>query len=116
MSCIQEFQASLDQGQGKLRATSDQAHKVLPNTAQPGCDAIKQQLKTFQQDYDALATQATDTRGNLESLLNSWNSFNRSLDQVSTWLKETEVRSKSDSGLKSDLAEKKAHLEKFKAR
>ena len=87
---------------------------MLPNTSPAGCVVVREQLDTYHEEFERLKAIMVDAKVEMESLLSSWINFDRAFEQFNIWLKETEVRVKSDSGLKGDLAEKKAHLEKTK--
>ena len=50
----------------------------------------------------------------MESMISNWSNFDRTFEQLNQWVKETEMRVKTDSGVRADLVEKKAHLEKLK--
>ena len=94
--------------------TSDLADRVLPNTNSKGCQSIRDQLDQFKTEYEKLKSSILEAKIALETTISNWMGFDRSFEQLNLWVKETEMRVKSDSDLKADLAEKKAQLEKFK--
>lgn len=50
----------------------------------------------------------------MEIMISNWSNFDRNFEQLNQWVKETEMRVKTDASVKADLAEKKAHLEKMR--
>ena len=75
---------------------------------------IRDQLESYREQYEKLKLDILDAKIDMEAILSCWITFERAFEQLNIWLKETEVRLKSDSDLKADLAEKKALLEKIK--
>ena len=56
----------------------------------------------------------TDTRVNLDRGIDHWSGLERNLEQFQQWIRETEMRVSADAELKTDLAEKKAYLDKMR--
>ena len=88
----------------------------MANTNQDGTDIIREQLDVYKTEYERLRAGLSEANSDLESTLTHWSTFDQTYDQLSAWVKDTEVKLKSDSDPKGDLAEKKAHLEKVKVR
>ena len=97
-----------------MHCAIDQGEKVQPQTNAAGCQIIRDQLESYRERFDKLKSDILDAKIDMEAILSCWVTFERAFEQLNIWLKETEVRLKSDSDPKADLAEKKALLEKIK--
>ena len=92
----------------------DTGEKVVPNTNEEGTFFIKEQIHLFRTEYDRLRSGVLEAKSDLESTLTQWSSFDHACAQLSGWLREVEVKLRSDTDAKSGLAEKKGHLEKVR--
>ena len=55
-------------------------------------------------------------RSKLEQCMSQWQDYDGLYDNLSKWVKDTEVKVRNESGLKPDLPAKEAQLEAFKVR
>ena len=108
--------SQVDLGSGKLRSTSDLADKVIPALSTSGSREIRENLEHSRKRLDDLKKGLASSKAELETSIGQLTQFERSLQQLSNWVKDTEIQVRSDTDLKTDLPEKKAHMEKFKVR
>ena len=104
----------VDFGSGKLRSTSDLADKVIPTLSTQGSREIRENLEQSRTRLDQIKKDLASTKVGLENSISQLTQFERSLQQLSNWVKDTEIQVRSDTDLKTDLPEKKAHMEKFR--
>ena len=115
MTLFQDLQTSLDQGQGQLRSLVDIGERTIQHTSETGAKEIEEQLGLLKAEYQRLRDSLGEARNDLELAHTQWNSFDNAHSQLSTWIKEVEGKLRSDvAGNKTDLAEKKAQVEKVK--
>lgn len=111
---LQAIQAAMDQGHNHLRALLESSERVLPNTNQRGCLAIKQETENAKLDYENLLTDVSQAKRSLESALTQWGDFDRLYDHFNNWLGDVEAKVKANPELRADLPEKRSSLEKNK--
>jgi regulator of replication initiation timing len=97
-----------------LRSTSDLGDKVIPHTSSAGAREIHDNIEQQKSALDSLKQDTAAVKLQLENSITHWVAYQRSYEQLGQWLKDTEVKVKADGETKSDLAEKKAYLEKIK--
>ena len=97
-----------------MKLTSDLGDKVIPHLTSASAREVRQQLELNKNDVDNLKQDLNKTKVRLESSLAEWAIFERSYEVLSTWVADTERRLASDTEPKTDLAEKRAQLDKFK--
>ena len=100
----------------KLHSTDEHAKRMLANTSQAGCALTRDQLEDFHRGYERLKSSLTNVKQELEVTFSRWTDFEQMFDELNAWIKDTEMRMTSDAELKTDILEKKAHLEKMKVR
>ena len=110
------MQVSLDQGHAKLRSVTDQSERTQPNTSLPGAQTVQDQTEAFKLEYEKLQAGMSEGKVCLETALSQWGNFDDSYSQLNSWIKETEMRLRSEPDVKADLSEKKAQFEKCKVR
>lgn len=104
----------MDHGSGRLKAVFDQADRILPATSSEGSTDIKEQLNVFSTDYDRLKSSVLEAKNDLETTLSQWSSFDYSCELLNQWIKEVEVKLRSDREPMNDLVEKRSCLEKVR--
>ncbi|XP_070578811.1 nesprin-1-like isoform X2 [Ptychodera flava] len=112
---VQELLSKRHQGQSKLNNLTECASDVMPHTAPGGQDQIRNEIDSLQKEWADLIAQMQETRGNLDSSLERWNSFEDRYDQLAKWVREVEETLRSASELQPGLGEKKSQLERYKA-
>ena len=104
----------MEHGEAKLHSTDEHAKRMLARTSQAGCAVTRDQLEDFHQKYENLKLSLTSTKQQLEMTFSRWTELEQLFDELNAWIKDAEMRMTSDSELKTDVSEKKAHLEKMK--
>ena len=108
------MRSSLEHGETKLHSADEHAKRMLANTSQTGCALTRDQLEDFHHGYERLKSSLTNVKQELEVTFSRWTDFEQMFDELNAWIKDTEMRMTSDAELKTDISEKKAHLEKIK--
>ena len=102
-----------EEGQSLVHAAHTWGDKAMNTSSLEGREAIRHQLQSLQQQWDAFISSISDTRSTLETCLLQWSDYDDSNDQIQRWLKDMERRLQ-DSEPRVDLSEKKAQLQKVK--
>ena len=87
---------------------------MYPDTAPPGRDKIRQQLRTAKDVWDSLQGDAAEISRRLDAQLDQWSAYSDSHAQLEKWLLEVDTWLDTDAGLKDTLPEKKAQLQNCK--
>ena len=112
----QALLAAKNRGLDKLNAAIEEGEKLYPDTAPPGRDKIRQQLRTAKDVWDSLMGDLTEISRRLDTQRDQWSAYLDSSDQVERWLLEVETWLDADDGLKDGLSEKKTKLQNCKVR
>ncbi|KAF5292003.1 hypothetical protein FQA39_LY14120 [Lamprigera yunnana] len=119
---IQELLHRREEGQNLVHATVNNGEKVLRNTRSDGREAINNELKQLQSDWDKLVKKMSTAKVHLETALLQWADYDSSYNQLQQWITDREAklqqvseqkveRTKGPSGLNSlPIGERKATL------
>ena len=112
----QELSQDKDTGYAKLTQAVESGEKLYPHTASTGREAIRQEVRSLKQDWDALFDNVMSEQRHLEVSLVQWTSFQESSHQLEAWLSGMEAQLKGDLPLVATLEEKKAQLQTYRVR
>ena len=112
--CLQALLAVKNRGLDKLNSAIEEGEKLYPDTAPPGRDKIRQQLRTAKDVWDSLMSDLGEISRRLDAQRDQWSAYQDSSDQVERWLLEVETWLDADAGLKDGLSEKKTKLQNCK--
>lgn len=110
---VQELSITKDEGQGLLQAATMWANKCMSGWLPDRRQAVQGQVRELQARWERLLAQLADTRAIVEGGVAQWQEARDSCEQVMRWLKDMERRL-ADAEPRSDLAEKRALLQKVK--
>lgn len=119
---IQELLQRREEGQNLVHATINNGEKVLRNTRSDGREAINNEIKELQTEWDRLVKKMSTAKVNLETALLQWADYDSSYNQLRQWITDREaklqqvceqkvVAKKGQTGLSSlPIGERKANL------
>lgn len=119
---IQDLINRREDGQNLVHATVNCGEKVLRNTRSDGRDAINNEIKEVQNDWERIVKKMSTVKVNLETALLQWADYDSSYNQLQQWISEREaklqqvtepkaVKSKGQGGLSAlPIGERKATL------
>ena len=119
---IQGLMHRREEGQNLIHATINLGEKVLRNTRSDGREAINNEIKELQAEWDRLVKKMSTAKVNLETNLLQWADYDSSYNQLRQWITDREaklqqvceqkvVAKKGHTGLSSlPIGERKANL------
>ncbi|KAK7104412.1 hypothetical protein V1264_019133 [Littorina saxatilis] len=114
LSKVQDLLAEKEEGMHMLQIALDNLQMVLPNTSVAGRDAMRRDMQTLQQEYDALSGRLLEARSQQEGMLAQWTVYDDSLGQLVRWLQDLENQVAAESASQNTMQEKKLQLERVK--
>ncbi|XP_074648980.1 muscle-specific protein 300 kDa-like isoform X3 [Tubulanus polymorphus] len=112
---VQRLQAEKEIGLSKLNSAVEFGEKLYPDTASPGRDKIRQDLRTAKEDWDHLLNSMNDAQRKFESFLNQLENYSETQEQLLKWISDTEYVLQSELEPKNTLAEKREQLHTHRA-
>ena len=97
-----------------MNSACELAEKIGQRSTPQNKKAVEDQVAKLKNSWDKLNKDINTCSGALEGALTRWNEFNDVHKNLSRWLSDTENLLLAELTVKSDLAEKKTQLEKFK--
>lgn len=120
---IQELNQRREEGQNLIHATVNCGEKVLRNTRSDGKEAINNELKEIQSDWERVVKKMSTVKVHLETALLQWADYDSSYSQLQQWITDREAKlqqvseqkvlkiNKTQTGLSSlPIGERKATL------
>lgn len=118
---IQELIRNREVGQNLVHTAINNGEKVVRNTRSDGRDAINNEMKELQNDWDRLVKKMSTAKVQLETNLLQWADYSSSYSQLQQWISDREAKlqqaceqkinkSKGQPRLSSGLSERKANL------
>ncbi|XP_064211053.1 muscle-specific protein 300 kDa isoform X18 [Tribolium castaneum] len=120
---IQELIQRREEGQNLIHATVNCGEKVLRSTRSDGREAINNELKEIQGDWDRIVKKMSTVKVHLETALLQWADYDSSYSQLQQWITDREAKlqqvseqkvvktKKTQTGLSSlPIGERKATL------
>ncbi|KAG5889989.1 hypothetical protein JTB14_035905 [Gonioctena quinquepunctata] len=89
---IQDLIQRREEGQNLVHATVNCGEKVLRNTRSDGREAINNELKEIQSDWDRIAKKMSTAKVNLETALLQWADYDSSYTQLQQWITDREAK------------------------
>ncbi len=99
-----------------MDSASEVGNNVLPLTAQPGQEAIQQQLKKAQNDLDKLNASLLDSKTRLDELADRWQGYGDAQKQLTDWVKALEEKLGTGLELQPNLEAKREQAQQYKVR
>ncbi|XP_064624000.1 muscle-specific protein 300 kDa-like isoform X3 [Lineus longissimus] len=114
LATINELLANLRDGEGKTELLAEKA-RLLKSVLPPEKAAlINEQTLSCQDNWKEFVDSLKATKTELEGAMDQFKEYDALNEDLSQWLKDTEMTVRSDSNLKPDLKSKQEQLEKFK--
>lgn len=118
---IQNLIRDREVGQNLVHTAINNGEKVVRNTRSDGRDAINNEMKDLQNDWDRLVKKMSTAKVQLETNLLQWADYSSSYSQLQQWIADRESKlqqaceqkvnkSKGAPRLSSGLSERKANL------
>ena len=105
----------MNQGQSKLKTSTDLGELLYSRTSPEGCHIIQDQLAALRRDYDLLSTRLTSTKNVVGKAKNNLSELSKAHETLNKWIGASEMELKAMSvTTKRNLNEKKIGLEKLK--
>lgn len=89
---IQELLQKREEGQNLVHSTVNCGEKVLRNTRSDGREAINNELKEIQSDWERIVKKLSTTKVNLETALLQWADYDSSYNQLQQWITDREAK------------------------
>lgn len=89
---IQELIDRREQGQNLVHATVNSGEKVLRNTRSDGKDAINNEIKEIQNEWERLVKKMSTAKVHLETSLLQWADYDSSYSQLQQWITDREAK------------------------
>ncbi|XP_074030429.1 muscle-specific protein 300 kDa isoform X10 [Leptinotarsa decemlineata] len=89
---IQQLIQKREEGQNLVHTTVNCGEKVLRNTRSDGREAINNELKEIQGDWDRIAKKMSTAKVNLETALLQWADYDSSYTQLQQWITDREAK------------------------
>ena len=87
---------------------------MLPLTAQPGQETIKQQLQKAMQDLEGLTVNLLDSKHRLDEVADKWQGYDDVQNELADWVKALEEKLDKGLELQPDLEAKRRQTQQFK--
>lgn len=89
---VQDLMKQRETAQNLVHSTVSWGEKTLRNTRSDGRDAINNQLRELQADWDKLVKKLSTTKVNLETSMLQWADYNSSYTNLQQWISEREAK------------------------
>ncbi|VEN42511.1 unnamed protein product, partial [Callosobruchus maculatus] len=89
---IQELIQRREEGQSLVHATVNCGEKVLRNTRSDGREAINNELKEIQSDWERIVKKMSTSKVHLETALLQWADYDSSYNQLQQWITDREAK------------------------
>lgn len=96
-----------------LNNTIDLGEKLYPSTSTEGKEIINTQIQELQHALEALFDAINNSHRDLKSKKDRWTGFDERVENISSWLKEAELKIPQEIELKASLEEKRAQLQVY---
>ncbi|KAG1668688.1 Nesprin-1 [Nymphon striatum] len=102
-------------GQELMNVAVSKAEALCPSISVEERENVRSDVRKLRDEWDSISKDLKDIRKALETSLIDWNSFDQTLDQVSSWLDHIKSQGNFENVLKPTLVEKKQLLHHIKA-
>lgn len=119
---IQDLIRNRELGQNLVHTAINNGEKIIRNTRSDGREAINNEMKELQTDWDRLVKKMSTAKVQLETNLLQWADYSSSYSQLQQWITDREAKlqqaceqkiiksQRGQPGLSSGLSERKANL------
>lgn len=83
---LQALLAEHEQSEHRLAGLSAVAERLLSDTAAPGRERVRQEMRTVRERWDALGEQLKEQRKRQDAVSQQWSQFQEALQQTLAWL------------------------------
>lgn len=98
----------------KFTQALEQGEKLLPQTATPGREEVRQELRDLREQWEAHQDNLAQLDRSLQALLAQWAAYEDRHQQMTSWLASTQASLTQASHPQTSLLEKKAALQHYK--
>uniref|UniRef100_A0A8D8Q2T6 Nesprin-1 n=1 Tax=Cacopsylla melanoneura TaxID=428564 RepID=A0A8D8Q2T6_9HEMI len=103
-----------NKGDELLQTCAIKLDQTLKTTAEPGHEALKSELEHLKKLWNDFLMKCNDSCDKLKEQFCSWNQLENEIEELNTWVKDTESKIKEQS-LKNSKQAKQDHLVKMKS-
>lgn len=111
---VQELQGQLSEGREKCDKAVEAGERLYKDTATEGRETIRKELRVLREQLDAYSDLLADALKQHEQHGALWATFQASLDQTTSWLKDTEVKVARSGEICATLTDKRSALQAHK--
>ena len=113
---IQILFSEKEHGLQKLNLTIEAGERLYPDTAGPGRERVRQDIRACKESWERLFAGLNDAQRKVDAFLLQWSSYADGQDQLMRWLGDTEGVLRSDVEVKNTLQEKRLQLQNHRVR
>lgn len=114
LSAYENLLKQQNKGDELLQECAIKLDQTLKTTAQPGHEALKNELEHLKKIWNEFLLKCNDSCDKLKEQFCSWNQLENEIEDLNTWVKDTESKIK-DQSLKNSKQAKQDHLAKMKS-
>ncbi|XP_071506152.1 muscle-specific protein 300 kDa-like [Diadema antillarum] len=111
---VQALKTQIPVGQDLIHKVDERARATLASTTAPGQPAIKDQVLSARDGWNAAVTRLTNEEAALAGRLGGWNEYDGLMDGLERWLQEAEETLKETGRPREDLEGKREAVEQCK--
>ena len=114
LELIKNVSSRMTEGQHLLNCTSEALAKVLTTTEAPQQVEMKTALSNMRKNVDQLTINMGKELSAMKNSVQRWDIYNEALEEINTWLSDTEDNIKETPDSKGQLGEMKTSSQRFK--
>ena len=114
LELIKNVSSRMTEGQHLLNCTSEALAKVLTTTEEPQQVEMKTALSNMRKNVDQLTINMGKELSTMKNSVQRWDIYNEALEEINTWLSDTEDNIKETPDSKGQLGEMKTSSQRFK--
>ena len=114
LELLKEVSSRMTEGQHLLNVAAESLGKVLATTEETHQQEMKTELATMRRTCDQLTLDIGKELSVMKAAVARWEVYQESLQEISTWLSDTEGNVKENMESKGQLGEMKTSLQRFK--
>ncbi|ESO86156.1 hypothetical protein LOTGIDRAFT_167389 [Lottia gigantea] len=112
---LQMLFAEKEHGLQKLNSSIEAGERLYPDTAGPGREKVRQELRTAKENWEQLFSGLNDAQRKVDTFLIQWSSYADGQESLQRWMSETESALRADVDMKNTLQEKRTQLQKHRS-
>ncbi|KAL5279677.1 hypothetical protein ACFFRR_003964 [Megaselia abdita] len=102
---------TIPEGEKLLKVTEELSSNVIATSGNEGKDAINQEVKSVQNEWETIQSMLRESQGNLEACLSMWNNFLNKFTTINKWIEDMSKKvassAESDNKTPEDLTQAK---------